>query len=357
MALKIISLTFLFWFTQKALANDSTRCTQQKEQQKEVTLGIHSCTYENFYEKEKWGFKYCYDDRVLKNKIQPLRQRVLNEVTAKEMEIRESVDEIDNVKGGVSYYPNHHQKRRMEKSVKAMEVFVEGMVQQEQRRENNEHCPLSLGYQQDEEIIKKEIRRRIEEHCRFGEIEKKCHDIAKEALKAICGKEKKPLGCSGGISKEYESVMGQIRAKAGKVTSRELEDFRKTRDKWFETLKTKLIRGENGFKQCAWEMRKVLENNDKGRNLCFDAYDIFLDEKLAELAGKNCTPQAVDHYEGFLITMLDKRFAIAQKYQDIKNSHVLARLCSLKLSKFIEDMDYHLKYLESVSRSTTSLTH
>ena len=176
------------------------------------------------------------------------------------------------------------------------------------------------------EIARAEIES-IRTTCHFNEIVKICKKAGEKAFDKTCGK-KAP--CHGGLFIEAKNM-----AEAKKITP---ENLRLALDKRNEIART-LIDFKKGYEKCAEGVRRYILNNvENGMNLCTDAYDFFIDNRRKEMAAKNCSVTSIENYITIFKGVMKKEGFHVQ-YQEIKNSHVMARVCTLKLLSAFNQLD------------------
>ena len=169
----------------------------------------------------------------------------------------------------------------------------------------------------------------IVNNCQFEEIHEICAKVESYTFEKTCGN-KKP--CDGGLFIEAKNM-----AEAKRITP---ENLGLVMDKRNEIART-LIDFKKRYEKCASLVRKhILHNNDHdglGMNLCTDAYDLFINNKGKEMTAKNCSIRSINDYEKRLKELMGK--TVGGIYQKIKNSHVMARVCTLKLLSVFNQLD------------------
>lgn len=301
MFLRIIFLSVLFFLNQ-----GQTDSSQEK----------FDCNQEN---KDKQAYTYQFDATKIEKKIEPIKRLV---GTGNGL-----VDVSD-------------------------EPFLNAQVQEEQEKleyaasqRDTSKCSFNKKEaQKDFEYIQKA--------CGFDHIKKICVEAKEKAFEKTCGK-KAP--CNGGL---YIEAINH----AYSLTSKNLGLALEKRNEIAKTL----IDFKKGYEKCANQVRiyiidNTVEESDvygdakiSNKNLCTDAYDIFINNKRKEMAAKNCSIRSIHDYVGGFIGMMGSNKGFSKKYQEIKNYHVMARVCTLKLLSAFNQLDKALDDFSPKRQTATS---
>ncbi len=92
-----------------------------------------------------------------------------------------------------------------------------------------------------------------------------------------------------------------------------------------------------GYRYCAMKMGYIIKEKK-----CFDAFNNVLNDEIANLVAKNCTTEAVENYMTEFKKFAKKDSSYVKQYEDIKNDHIRARLCTIKIVNFVKTLDREL---------------
>ncbi len=223
------------------------------------------------------------------------------------------------------------------------------------RQQENEHCPLTRTEANSlHEIILKE--------CRSKEIEDlkiKCKAIKHIILEKTCGVKNTQtgddpnyIGCSSGQHIKAEKLVKQLTPKIenNTVTLKEMRRFTITRNEMAKDITifkdgfSNAHVDRDGYKHCL-EGMKTFVSRRTGNHPCFDAYNRFFDSQMDNIV-TNCF--TIDPYMKEVRNKIEEiQQGIAEVYTNIKNDYTMARLCTMKLTQALKNMDHLLDSFSS----------
>lgn len=199
----------------------------------------------------------------------------------------------------------------------------------------------------DEESISERLFVAMKKKCNFEQIKEDCYKVYQDAIEIACGKsEDNPSGgCQAGAMKEFSKLEnGEL--KKENLTSKDIERWTKVRYELFQQA-LNLKQGENvpqaiprrhaGYRYCARGIQHAHGSH------CFDLYDSVFNQSLKKLVEAKCNPEAIDQYVAVFKKMMKSPKGPLQLFQNIRNHHIQARLCTLKIVEVADKLDRELK--------------
>ena len=210
-------------------------------------------------------------------------------------------------------------------------AFSSAIKMKNDQRKNNSNCSFNgLKARKDFDQLKS--------NCNFENIRRKCKEVKDETLALTCGDKSKPCETGGGLYNQAVDYAQNVTPQTIVMATNKRNQIAKV-----------LLDLKAGYEDCAKQVRMYIVNNrpndDRNEyadlNFCTDAYKIFLDEKQKEMALENCSQESIDEYVENFNRMVGRK-GPQKLYQEIKNFHIMARVCTLKLLKAFNALDVAL---------------
>ena len=225
-------------------------------------------------------------------------------------------------------------------------------------RTDNSNCPFK-----GENSNVGELFRALKRNCSFQKPWKKCKKTRDIALIVTCGEKGGSNGCNNGLyqkAKDHTTQLNDANITPDKI-SLAMQKRNDIAQKLVELKDGKAPydgSGHYGYKQCAEDIKENILTQKDGAMLCLETYDTFFNNRRKELATENCTNQAIETYlvqlKEQVETMNKEHLGPQQLYEQIKNNHVMARLCTLKLLDAFKKLDSALD--SALKKQTTSVS-
>ena len=246
--------------------------------------------------------------------------------------IEKALEEVNGFDGEVPVNRYTRKMAHMNEIIAAYRV--------EENRISEKRCQFNEG------TISQKIVSSMDNLCDFSGTLRLCTSAGKKALFAACGKneENKSGGCYGGAA----GILSKWNREKSNLTPEQISHYTKKRDELIATaISLKAGQGPPsvrrssgvGYEHCVWKTREVEEKQ------CFNAYEVIFKGEFERMVKNRCTIEDVDNYIGefknFMSSNNEKSFV--SKFQNIRNFHVMARLCTIKVAEAANRLDIELK--------------
>ena len=338
------------------------------------TVKTISCGYYHGHDnKDKGGIKYRFDSTHLDQKANALKNDIKASERVHALMIWEAIKEPNmyldpiTLKALILKIRAADQRTRLEEQLRNS-----GRYNPQSGLPHNSSLTEAYHLEKDrssrcefnEETITHRLTAAMNKKCHFKHTSKICAGVYDRVLEKACGKvDKNPggKGCSAGVIKKSENWLN---SNLVNQTPEVIEKFKKYRNNLYNKAMDfkdgggpQPLRNSSGagYKQCAQGIKNAIESR------CFEVYNLVFDQELKKLAGRLCTVEAVDLYIGEFKDFIRRYYLVL--FEGIKNDHVQARLCTLKIVDIVQQLDNKLKQatqqdvdqgMDSIPRQTAS---
>lgn len=195
----------------------------------------------------------------------------------------------------------------------------------------------------DSETVAVRVNNFINDRCQFEALGGKCKNVFNSSLEEACGYERHKDNIKEGSDRCQAGVVKLEKdwdSKKNNPTPGDIEKYENIKNKLLsQALKFKgHSSGINGgYKLCAKGIRDAMK---KG---CFEAYDHFFNETIKKMVIEKCSIKAISDYVSTFKGHVQQARGPLKTFERLRNYHIKARLCTLKIVKVAEKLDRELK--------------